>query len=754
VGVGAHLCGDRVTAICQRFGVKRLSVAVSVPFILSAVVCAGPASASAVSPSLPDERTYELVSTSGLFGEPYQPTSPTGTQFTGLQESEHPFEAAEGGDAFSYVGEPPGESGGSGETGPGEGNQWLATRTTTGWHTLAITPSAASPRAGSEHVTYQAFASDLTSGIFEGGAQPLTPDIPSGCHGLYSRATAGGAYQSLFTTQEAPSALEPCGRPLFAGAAAENGSVIFQSEGALTEGAEPTTELPPGRSLHSETGAESGEPCMFGCNLYESLGGQLRLVNVVEGVQVPSATFGGYPGEVSGLTNFSHAISTDGSRIFWTDTQPGPRSEHVFVLENGVSTVEVSGAGHAEYWTASPDGRYCFYTEAGALWRFDTHTNTREDIAPESAAVQGVIGTNTTGQDGAYVYFVAQGVLASNKREYKNREGAPIVEEAKAGEDNLYLDHEGQTTFVAVLAPADNEIVTSAVERRPGGDWKANLGERTAEVTPDGHHLVFESMNPLTGYDNQSPTRTAMEVFTYTAANGALICASCNPEGRAPTAPERGNETRLPASATSDTYMRRWISDDGMRVFFDSAQPLVSRDTNEVQDVYEWEREGTSGCPSATSRFGGCIFLLSAANSRGYSFLIDADRTGSNVFFEHQGPLGQIEAPVDYNELYDARVGGGFTSSVDPCAATGCPGAAPEPPSFPSPASATSSGIGNFTPQSLSRPRAKTPTRAQLLAKALKACHAKKSKQLRVTCERQARKRYGPSRVAAKKGHK
>ena len=43
----------------------------------------------------------------------------------------------------------------------------------------------------------------------------------------------------------------------------------------------------------------------------------------------------------------------------------------------------------------------------------------------------------------------------------------------------------------------------------------------------------------------------------------------------------------------NDTYMQRWMTDDGNRVFFDTSVGLVPQDTNGRQDVYEWEREGT-----------------------------------------------------------------------------------------------------------------------------------------------------------------
>jgi hypothetical protein len=758
VGVETRLYGDRRKArrdVLTAGRRRRLLLALPATLVLAAgVSIAMPFYADAVAaPALPDGRAYELVSTSGLFGEPYQPASPVGTQFTGLQETERQFQAAETGDAVTYIGEPPAHTGGSGETGPGEGNQWLATRTASGWDTAAITPPATSHRTGSELLVYQAFSPDLSSATIEGGLQPLTSEVAEGCRALYSRSAATGAFEAVFTTAEAPGGPGPCGKPLFAGVTQDRAHTIFQSQAALTANAEAATEPPPGRVAHNERGAELGEACMFGCNLYETVGEQLRLVSVVEGTPVANANFGGYPGE-EGLTNYSNAISTDGSRIFWTDTAEGPLQEHVYVLEDGTTTVQVSGAGHAEYWTATPDGHFSFYTENGGLWRFDTQTNTREPLAAESAGVQGVIGTNQTGEDGAYLYFVAHGVLAGNKREYESQTSGPVVEEATAGEDNLYVMHEGSTSFIGILSPLDNSIPTIAVASRHGGDWKADLGERTAQVTPDGRHLVFESLNPLTGYDNQTPLNEATEVFVYAADSAQLACASCDPSGASARVREpEEHETRLPVSEGSVTYTRRWISSDGDLVFFDSAQSLVAQDTNGVQDVYEWEREGTSGCPSATSEYGGCIFLISGANNRGYSFLVDTDGNGDNVFFEHQGPLGAAEAPADYNELYDARVDGGFTAQSTACEPTGCPGAGAEAPSFPTPASISFSGIGNFTPEPAAPP--KKPTKAQLLSKALKKCKAKKRRQKRVACERQARKTYAPAhRTAKKKGRK
>ena len=53
------------------------------------------------------------------------------------------------------------------------------------------------------------------------------------------------------------------------------------------------------------------------------------------------------------------------------------------------------------------------------------------------------------GHDSSDVYFVANGVLASNTREFTNGEGQTVVEGAEAGKENLYLWNGEKTTFIA-----------------------------------------------------------------------------------------------------------------------------------------------------------------------------------------------------------------------------------------------------------------------------------------------------------------
>jgi hypothetical protein len=198
----------------------------------------------------------------------------------------------------------------------------------------------------------------------------------------------------------------------------------------------------------------------------------------------------------------------------------------------------------------------------------------------------------------------------------------------------------------------------------------------------------------------------------------------------------------------NNTSSSRWITDNGGRVFFDSSESLVPQDTNERQDVYEWERGGEGSCTQAS----GCIFLLSGGVSGSASWLEGVSENGNDVFIATRAQL----VPEDQNEnydLYDARVDGLEPVAAPACTGTGCQGLPSPPPTFATPSSVTFEGVGNFAPPAPTptvKTKAKTLTRAQKLAKALKACQAKQNKHKRAACEAQARKRYGPS-VKSKK---
>jgi hypothetical protein len=141
--------------------------------------------------------------------------------------------------------------------------------------------------------------------------------------------------------------------------------------------------------------------------------------------------------------------------------------------------------------------------------------------------------------------------------------------------------------------------------------------------------------------------------------------------------------------------------------------------------------------------------LLSDGNGPYETLLVAASSDGSDVIITTQASL----VPQDQNngdgDLYDVRIGGGFPELSLACTGTGCQGASPVPPAFGVPASETFSGPGNVVPEPPAKP--KPLTRAQKLAKALKACRTKHNPGQRRACKKQAHKRYSSK---SSKGHK
>ncbi len=635
---------------------------------------------------LPDGRVYEMVSpveaqgTNVYVPEAHNGPFPVATML--------PFQASGNGEAVAYAAAP--AAGGNGDAGAGGGNEFIARSTPAGWVAQDVMP----PGGGGSPV-FLGFSSDLSAGIVE-SREPLSAGAPGGGFDvLYSRTSGDGSYHPLFS--EAPShrsaeefasfgTVGPRGAGLaYAGASADSSDLLFEANDALAEAKED-----PGREAN---------------DLYESAAGQLSLVNVLPGgEQAPDATFGA-PNETGRPVDppdFSDVISADGTRVFWTDLHAGLDEGHVYVRENGANTIPVS-AGAARYWTATADGRYAFYTEGEKLYRFDVESANREVLAGAGAGVLGVIGAS---ENGSYLYYVAKGKLAAGATE---------------GQPNLYLLREGSTVFIATLAAEDEG--SEAYGEGSFGDWEPGLGHRTAQVTPDGHSIVFESVLPLTGYDSEG----LGEVFVYDAEpGGGLFCASCDPSGEAPPVTEVAGvrvkaASYLPVS-WSRTYMPRVISEDGSRVFFDSFEPLVAPDSNAQQDVYEWERDGAGSCQEAR----GCEYLLSGATSRSGSYLVDASANGDDVFFVSDARL----VPQDEDEsdhLYDVRVGG-----VQPSAPAGCSGAACQqvpiaPLIFATPPSATFAGVGNFPPPAPAKVKPKPKHKHKHKQPKHKAKHGKQS---------------------------
>jgi Tol biopolymer transport system component len=578
-------------------------------------------------PPVLDNRAYELVS----------PIDKNGGSIQGAEESfgGGVFQAAAGGDTLTYSSA---ASFGSDPAGAPPANQYLARRSATGWSAENITTPLLSGSYGDrpEGVPYQLFSGDLARGLLSNGrrcrgsdgecpvANPPLPGsgAPAGYENYYLRDTGTASFRALLGAPDlAGLALGPEQFELsFAGASPDLTHVVVSSCAALAPGA---TEVP---------AAGGCDPAFQ--NLYAWSEGGLSLVNVVP-VDAGEA-------EGAALAAQGGAVSSDGSRIYWTVNGD-------LYLSEGAQAKPV-GAGGARFETASSDGSVAFFTEtvAGAahLFRYDADTATATDLTP-GGQVLGVLGASA---DGSHVYF-----------------------QTAAG---LELWNAGVTVEVA---PGSAAAAASSYPPATG----------TARVTPDGAHLAFVSVAELTGYENAD----YQEAFVYGPPPGGgaptLSCASCNPTGEQPTggASIPGAIANGSDPAATRVYKPRALSDDGSRVFFESSDRLSSKDDGGVPDVYEWEARGAGSCTLP----GGCIGLVSTGRSSEPSSFVDASANGHDVFFLTVRSLVAWD-PGSY-DIYDFRENGSLPGpeEVFNCNGDACQ-SLPQPPDDPTPGTLVPNG--------------------------------------------------------------
>jgi DNA-binding beta-propeller fold protein YncE len=441
----------------------------------------------------------------------------------------------------------------------------------------------------------------------------------------------------------------------------------------------------------------------------------------------------------SGMGSVRHAVSSDGSRVFWTPSSAynaagiGLPALYVWDREAGQSRrVDVVQAGGDESGTprpafniASADGQVVFFTDSHRLTA-DASPGGRDlyrceievaggssgcsdltDISSpriDSGSAEVMDQVSASSEDGTHLYFVARGVLD----ERPNAEGQSPI----AGKPNLYLWREGEgNRFIATLSAKDVRVW--------GGQPTLELGYSvyiSADASPSGRFFAFTSEESPTGYENRNSNGAPIsEAFVYDAETDQLTCVSCNPTGAAaigqklpakvnlfPPDPggfwaDRWVAAILPEASRTEPegrslYRPRSVLDNG-RVFFNAVDPLVPADSNGDWDVYEFEPVGVGSCVESTgtaamSRSGsGCVGLLSSGTSEGHSGFLDASESGDDVFFLTRGRLSVLDED-DEVDAYDARVNGvpAVVSQASACVGEACQPAT-GPPNDPTPAS-------------------------------------------------------------------
>lgn len=564
---------------------------------------------------LPDNRAWELVSppekAGGAIAIP-------GSLFGGGA-----FQAAAGGGAIAYgsataFGEPKGAP---------PASQYLSSRTPSGWSTQNVSAPLESAAYGDEPdgSPYRLFSSDLSQGLLFGGlpcrggiagCPAPNPVIagsgaPSGFMAYYLRNASSGAYSSLLSASDL--AHTAVSKEHFevslATASPDLAHAILSSCAALTSNA---TEV--------MLGPDECDPEEQ--NLYERSSSGLKLINLLPGDTT------GTPGAEIAAPN--GAISTNGSRIYWT-------AGGDLYLRDGTQSFQVdeSQGGGGSFQVASPDGAVAFFTKEGHLYRFLASTKATTDLTPGGGVV-GVLGASADGS--AAFYQDATGI-----QRWKNATTTQVAAGAEASDESNYPPATG-----------------------------------TSRVSGDGEHLVFLSDKELSGYDNAGQ----VEVYLWGPPLGGsvpqLLCASCNPTGERALGPASIPGALINGSTL--TYRPRVLSENGLRLFFDSDVTLAIQDTNEHPDVYQWEANGIGDC----QRLPGCLKLISSGRSPEGATFIDASADGSDVYFTTDGSL--VSRDPGSIDLYDARVGGGLPEPIKPipCIADACQ-SLPAPPEDPDP---------------------------------------------------------------------
>ncbi len=630
--------------------------------------------------ALPDGRAWELVSPAVRMGNVYpaEPFKHDGGSckscVPGWNAEKAPMQASPDGNAVAYEGDP--FSGGL----AAEANSYVSRRGDAGWGTAALS----TPQLNAQ--VFKAFSPDLSKAIMLQVSPALSAEAPAGFADLYLREEGKGL-TALITAEppnrspgppDAKNALQIA----YAGANAGSEStpafshVIFSANDALS-------------GLNQGIAPAAPQVTADERNLYEWSEGELHLVSVLPGNEAaaPNAVFGSGKLAAAGdeTPDFDHAISDDGSRIFWS-SRPGGQ---LYVREGGTTTTEIPDPG--KFLTATPDGSKVLLSD-GVL--YDLESEAATDLTGGEGGFQGIAGA---AEDLSRIYFVDTEALTDSEEENANAEAA------EEGAFNLYLWEAGAVSFIGRLVGPPLEINdNNQGDLVQLGVWRAGPGSRLAQVSVDGRFLAFQSIARLTGYENlPRNTKSCIgsgtegrqecpEVFEYDAVEKTLTCASCNPSGERPL----GGSTLSLIYTASDSFPQpRNLPPGGEgRLFFESLDALVQSDTNgRIQDIYQFEPVGVGDC----TRAKGCLSLISSGRGPKDSVFLDASASGEDVFFTTTDQLVPQDRN-DFTDLYDARVGGGIPEVLSPpCAGQACRGAAAAPPSEQTAASATFVGPPN-----------------------------------------------------------
>jgi hypothetical protein len=420
-------------------------------------------------------------------------------------------------------------------------------------------------------------------------------------------------------------------------------------------------------------------------------------------------------GEMSNRSLFpeQHALSADGSHLFFVSSCSA--SEALYVRDLETETTSLISSGEGTHFIRSTADAAFFTTRANLapedegsgqdIYRYDLEDESLEcltcfgGLAADVEGADDPFGNIAVSKDGSRLYFTSPHRLLPG-----------------AAERGIYrLDVAGGN--LAYVAPAG-----------PGNIPTGSLASSGNAINPDGSVFIFHSSQPdLNSVDGPQNGGTA-QYYRYDDNDRSLTCVSCPAAG----SPPRGE---APLENTGD---KSPLSSDGADFVFPTPTPLVSADQNTAgpgqkpevgQDIYEW-RDGrlllvTDGLTSSQGADRPQVQSITPS--------------GHDVFFL-QGAQLTPDAIDTYTRLYDARIGGGFAfpPPPPPCPLEACQGTPRGVPEESRPGSADFSGPGNVASHPARCRKGKVRRSGRCVAKKHKRQRAKKRFQHRANHDRRA----------------
>lgn len=273
---------------------------------------------------------------------------------------------------------------------------------------------------------------------------------------------------------------------------------------------------------------------------------------------------------------------------------------------------------------ASKDGRYAFFRSATPL----------TDDTPVGESGPFLYRYDTSGNDLEFIAGSITGDISQGSNAYVwgvGDDGKTIYFEQSGPAPGAYAWREGATHRVT-----------------PSPLRYLECCPRDAYVSPSGHFMAYREGD--------------RSVHLYDAVKEEEVCVSCS---------AHGDEGAVPLNVRALSNRPPEVVNDEGTMFFDSTNPLVAEDHNATSDVYQYK--------------DGHLTLISPGSGPYVAHFGDATPNASDVFFTTNQPL--IRSDIDNGiDLYDARVGGGFSEeAVAPpaCEGESCRSPIGAPPPLP-----------------------------------------------------------------------